>query len=322
MASSERSALAYALGVLVALIAAGVGLFYVVDVFHLIPVSYSLIVRVLIALALGALTISLVGRIVRNATRRWMSFRRAGLVYSVYSLVAYVVLALVLLAVAGVNGVALLAGGTFAGLVLGLAGQTVLSNFIAGVTLLFVRPFGPGDRITLTTWQYSLIAPVYPPKFYSNDFLVPGYTGIVEELGLVYSRIRQDDGIRVRFPNNVLIQAAILSHDVAERWVRVKYEIPPTIDPERLIPRVEEIVRASDWVARPDSIRVWVHQATMGSYVVSVDALCKGSVEEPPRSALLIQIMKLVREMATASHPPTAPAASSGASRGVRSPAS
>ncbi|EQD43594.1 MscS mechanosensitive ion channel, partial [mine drainage metagenome] len=192
------------------------------------------------------------------------------MVYSLYQLVSYVVLALLLFAVAGVNGIALLAGGTFAGLVVGLAGQTVLSNLIAGVMLLFVRPFGPGDRITLTTWQYSLIAPVYPPKFYSNDLLVPGYTGIVEELGLIYSRIRQDDGIRVRFPNNVLIQAAILSHDVAERWVRVKYEIPPAIDPEQLISRAEEMVRTSDWVARPDSVRVWVHQATIGSYVISV----------------------------------------------------
>lgn len=319
MASSERSAVAYALGILVALIAAGVGLFYVVDVFHLVPVSYALIVRVLIALVLGVLAISLVGRVVRKATRRWMSFRRAGLVYSLYQLVSYVVLAFLLFAVAGVNGIALLAGGTFAGLVVGLAGQTVLSNLIAGVMLLFVRPFGPGDRITLTTWQYSLIAPVYPPKFYSNDLLVPGYTGIVEELGLIYSRIRQDDGIRVRFPNNVLIQAAILSHDVAERWVRVKYEIPPTIDPEQLISRAEEIVRTSDWVARPDSVRVWVHQATIGSYVISVDALCKGNVEEPPRSALLIQIMKLVREMSAASNPPTAPM-SSGAPRGVPSP--
>ncbi len=307
MPSSEHSTVAYALAIFIALIAAGVGLFYAVDVFRLVPLSYALVFRVLLTLVLGVLAISLVGRIVRKAAQSWMSYRRAGLIYSVYQFVTYVVLAFLLFAVAGVNGVALLAGGTFAGLVLGLAGQTVLSNLVAGIMLLFVRPFAPGDRVTLTTWQYSFLAPVYPPKFYSNDLLVPGYTGVVEELGLVYSRIRQDDGIPVRFPNSVLIQAAVLSHNVTERWVRVKQEVPPSIDPELLIRRVAEIGRKSEWVARPDSVRVQVHHAAIGSYVISVDALCKGNAEEPPRSALLIQMMKLVREMSATSHPPEAP---------------
>ena len=319
MASPERVSVAYAVSVFIALIAAGVGLLYIVDVFHLVPASYALLARVLITLVLGIVAVALVGRVVRRAAKTWMSYRRAGLVYSVYQFAAYVVLAFVLFAVAGVNGVALLAGGTFAGLVLGLAGQTVLSNLVAGIMLLFVRPFAPGDRVTLTTWQYSLIAPVYPPKFYSNDLLVPGYTGVVEELGLVYSRIRQDDGIRVRFPNNVLIQAAILSHNVTERWVRVKHEIPASIDAELLIPRVEETVRRSDWVVRPDSVRVQVHHATLGSYVISVDAVCRGNAEEPPRSALLIRIMKLVREM-SAAPAPARPHTSS--SSGVTAPTS
>ncbi len=47
-------------------------------------------------------------------------------------------LAVTVLLALGANAVALLAGGTFAGLVLGLAGQTVISNVIAGVSLLFV----------------------------------------------------------------------------------------------------------------------------------------------------------------------------------------
>jgi Small-conductance mechanosensitive channel len=47
-------------------------------------------------------------------------------------------------------GAALAAGG-FAGLVLGLASQDVLSNIFGGIMLLISRPYKIGDRITLST---------------------------------------------------------------------------------------------------------------------------------------------------------------------------
>lgn len=311
---SDQSALLLAVLMVVVFIIGGSAVYLLVVQAHIIPVSYALVFRVVLAAGFGILAVVLAGRVVLGAAGRFASPRHVRILFTVYRLIAYVLLALLLLYVAGINGVALLAGGTFAGLVLGLASQTALANLIAGILLLLTRPFAPGDRITIVTWQYGLLMPAYPPKFYSQDFVIPGYTGLVEDLGLFYTAMRMDDGAPIKLPNSIVIQAAVLSHDLPNRWVRLKYEIPPRVDPARLLPRLAEAVRADEWVVRPESVRVLVNQATVASYVVSVDALCRGAQEEEPRSALYLKVMGIVREMAEAvalpapgASPPSAP---------------
>ena len=283
------------------LVVLGVFLYLVIERLRLVPLTYDLELKLALVAVLGYLAVRFVGGVVGTAARRWAGPNRGLLLVSVYRLVAYTALALALLIVVGVNSIALLTGGTFAGLVLGLAAQTVISNVMAGIFLLFVRPFEPGDRITMTTWQYGLIAPMYPPKFYSQDTLIPGYTGVVTDIGIAYTSMELDDGTTFRLPNSVLIGAGIISHELSRRWVRLKYEVPPTIDPEQLLPRLARAVRGSRWVFDPTSVRVMVNQATMSSYVIAVDALCRGNQEEPPRSELLVMTMRLVKELASAS---------------------
>lgn len=282
---------------LIGLIAAGLVGYRLMERFNLVPSSLALWVQVALVIGLGFVAIQVFRPVVSAAVRRWGNPRRSSLLLSFYSVIAYVVLVVAVLLVMGVNTIALIAGGTFAGLVLGLASQTVLSNVIAGIFLLFVAPFSPGDRITVTTWQYALLAPTYPPKFYSQDTLVPGYTGTVTGIGITYTSMRLDDGTTFKVPNNILVQAAVISHETRERWIRLKYEVPHSVPPETLLPRLTQAIRRSHWISTPESVSVLVNQATMNSYVISVDALCRGSFEEPPRSALLLLTMKIVREM-------------------------
>lgn len=140
-------------------------------------------------------------------------------------------------------GAALAAGG-FAGLVLGLATQNVLSNIFGGILLIFSRAYKIGDRVTIVTWQYGLLAPTYPPKFFSNDFLLPGYTGEVIDISLLYTIIYTDEKIPVKIPNSVMIQAAIFIHNQEEkRRVRTKYEISKDLEPEIVIPVLKERIQ-------------------------------------------------------------------------------
>ncbi|MHB8351096.1 MAG: mechanosensitive ion channel family protein [Thermoplasmata archaeon] len=292
----------------VGLIAAGIALYYFIEHLKVIPISYDLVFRLALVFLLGYLLVVLVGRVLVGMAPRWAGARRGARILSVYRFIAYTGLFVALLETAGVSSLALLAGGTFAGIVIGLAGQTVLSNVMAGLFLLFVRPFEPGDRITMTTWQYGQLAAAYPPKFFSQDLIVPGFTGVVFDIGIAYTTLTLDDATRFRMPNSILIQAAVISHELTERWVRLKYEVPPTVPPERLLPMLAAELASNPWIAHPDSIRVRVNQATQASYVISVDAVCKGNLEEPPRSALLIATMRTVRELAlaeAAAHPGT-----------------
>ncbi|MDG6983289.1 MAG: mechanosensitive ion channel family protein [Nitrososphaerota archaeon] len=277
--------------------AIGAGLYYVLFVLKVIPFSAVSTVELIAAAGLGFVIITVLGREITKVAVRLFGERRGSMVYSVYRFIAYIALALSLLALVGVSGTELLAGGTFAGLVLGLAGQTVLANIVAGVMILFTRPYEIDDRITFTTWQFGVIAPIYPPKFYSNDLLTPGYSGIVRDIGLAYTEIRLDDGPMIKVPNNVMAQAAIVSHDLSERWVRTKYEVPSTIEPGRFLSEVSKAVKKNEWVTQPDSVQVMLNAATSTVYVVSVDALCRGQYEEPPRSSILLDLMSTVEAL-------------------------
>lgn len=72
--------------------------------------------------------------------------------------------------------------------VIGLAAQGTLSNVVAGIVLAFSQPIRLGDRVS-----------------------IDGYEGVVEELGLSYSRLRSEDGTSIEFPNALLAQKAIVS---------------------------------------------------------------------------------------------------------------
>jgi small conductance mechanosensitive channel len=302
----------------VALAVVGAVLYTLIGRYKVLPTTDFGYLRIVLIVGLGLVAVVVVGRIIHAITSRFSGKRHAGLIVDVYRIIAYTVLVLVALYAIGVNGYALLAGGTFAGLVIGLASQTALSNFVAGVVLLMARPFEPGDRLTFTTWQYGLLMPSYPPRFYSDDMLIPGFTGTVQDIGLMYTELRLDQGPKVVFPNSIVIQGAVVSHESTERWVRVKYEVPPTVEPRVLLPVVRDAVAQDDWVVAKKSVRVYVNAATMASTVISVDALCAGNLEEPPRSALYLRIRDAVASLG-ASKPPTDPHGSTGS--GAQPPA-
>ncbi len=299
MSEQKKYTRLIALGIsfIIVLVIAGILFYYALNVYHIIPISQSNVAELAIAAVLGYLIIVFLGREIQRISTKLLGARRGDTIYLVFRYVGFIILALVLLAIVGVSGTDLLAGGAFAGLVIGLAGQTVLSNVIAGTMLLIARPFEIGDRITFATWQFGMIAPVYPPKYYSNDLLIPGYTGTVENLGFLYSIIKSDDGPPMKVPNSVMVQAVIVAHDVKERWVRTRFEVPSSIPPEKLLGILNEKLKENEWISDPQSLRILVNTTTINSYVITVDAICKGGYEEPPRSSILLQLITLVSKL-------------------------
>ena len=285
--------------VIAVLLVVGAAIYYVLSALRLIPISLAAAAQVIAVLILGALTVELVARGLRGMTSRAFDVRRGGEVAVAFRFLAYVALALIVLAFAGVTGTTLLAGGTFAGLVLGLAGTTVLSNIIGGVLLLIAHPYEIGDRVTVTTWQYGMVVPSYPGKFFSDDRLVVGYTGVVLDLSLTYTSLTLDEGPLMKIPNNVMVQAAVLKH-ATPRWVRTRYEVAGHPDPEQLIETVEVAVRRNPWVVDPYRVQVTVQAITPTSTILAIDALCKSAFEDPPRSSILIDVSRALSAFTTA----------------------
>ncbi len=281
------------ISVIAVLLIVAAAIYYVLSVLQLIPVSLSTAAQVVAALILGVLAVELVARGLRALASRAFNVRRGGEVAVAFRFLAYIAVALVVFALLGVTGTTLLAGGTFAGLVLGLAGTTVLSNIIGGVLLLIAHPYEIGDRVTVSTWQYGMVVPAYPGKFFSDDRLIVGYTGVVQDLSLTYTTLSLDEGPLMKVPNNIMVQAAILKHSTP-RWVRTRYEVSGHPEPEQLIEAVETAVRRNPWIVDPYRVQVTVQAITPTSTILAIDALCKSAFEDPPRSSILIDVARAV----------------------------
>lgn len=94
----------------------------------------------------------------------------------------YVVLALFILNAAGVNLKALWGATGIAGIAIGFASQTTMSNLISGLFVLGERTFKVGDFIS-----------------------VNGVSGTVDSVGLLSAKVHNLDNQVIRIPNSVII---------------------------------------------------------------------------------------------------------------------
>jgi small-conductance mechanosensitive channel len=144
---------------------------------------------------------------------RHMDPSTAGPVEFLVRLVAVAATALGALAVGGISFHALLVGGAFTAVVLGLAAQQTLGNLFAGMVLLSARPFRLGERIRLQAGAVGGSA-----------------EGIVSQQGLLYTTLARGDD-RILIPNNVVLAAAVVpirEPDSVDVRVRLNSGVRPT----------------------------------------------------------------------------------------------
>ncbi|MCT4334734.1 mechanosensitive ion channel family protein [Paracoccus sp. YLB-12] len=92
---------------------------------------------------------------------------------------------------------ALLASVSVASVVFGLAAQSTLSNFVAGMSLIFYRPFRLGDKLQIS-------APTGVE------------TGIVEDVSLGYTVLKTFDNRRVIMSNSSISSATMINLSARE----------------------------------------------------------------------------------------------------------
>jgi len=134
----------------------------------------------------------------------------------------WVLVALLLLANAGVEITPLIAGLGVGGIAIALAVQTVLSDLLASLSILLDKPFVVGD------------------------FLIVGdLMGNVENIGLKTTRIRSLSGEQLVFSNNDLLSSRIRNYGrMRER--RATFEVGVTYEtPREKLARIPEILKAA-----------------------------------------------------------------------------
>lgn len=119
----------------------------------------------------------------------------------------------------------LLASSAIVGLVIGLAAQRTLSNFVAGVMIGLSQPIRLGDRVGVQEGE-----------------------GVVEEIGLVYTRIRQDDRTRLVIPNERLASDTIRNSTIVsrERLAEITVPVPRDKDLQAVVDLLREVAAPSE----------------------------------------------------------------------------
>lgn len=280
--------------ILVIAIGLAVGTAYIISDILKLPIDIINVVDTVIIVLVGIISVNLIAKSLKSKVGDYIGKTTSESISLVVQILGYTIIGIIALTTLHVGISSALFSGTVLGLVLGLAIQTSLSNVFAGLFLILSKPFNIGDRVTITTWQYGLLAPVYPPKFWSNDFLIPGYTGIITDISLMYTTILTDENVVMKIPNSVMIQAAVFVHNEEYRLVRTKYEVPKDIDPDEIIPLIEENIKKLSFIVKDPQIKVL--DTTLNTYVIVIDAYCKGQYEEPPRSEIIKVIMRTVKE--------------------------
>lgn len=173
-------------------------------------------VQIAVALALVAIGWALAraaSRFVGPTFLRRMDPATAGTFGFLIRLLTIILTIVVALGIAGVQLQALVVGGGFTAVIVGLAAQQTLGNAIAGMVLLSARPFRVGERVR---FQAGAVGGTVE--------------GIVSSLGLLYTTLSRGAD-RVMIPNNVVLAAVVVplrEPDAVDVKVRLTSGVRPT----------------------------------------------------------------------------------------------
>src|SRR6266516_3760765 len=140
---------------------------------------------------------------------------------SVTTTIMFVGLLSALLVIPQVRVVAggLLASSAVLGIVVGFASQRTLGNFVAGLLIAFTQPVRLGD-----------------------DVVFEGTPGVVEEIGLIYTFVRTENGDRLVIPNEKLASDTIRNSTIRsrEKVAEISLQVPLGKDLVAVVDRLRE----------------------------------------------------------------------------------
>ena len=152
-----------------------------------------------------------------EAITRYRILRR-----SVTTAIVFVGLLSALLAIPQVRAVAggLLASSAVLGIVVGFASQRTLGNFVAGLLIAFTQPVRLGDEV-----------------------VVEDTHGVVEEIGLIYTFVRTENGDRLVIPNEKLVSDTIRNSTIRsrEKVAEISLQVPLGKDVGTVVDRLRVV---------------------------------------------------------------------------------
>lgn len=184
----------------------------------LADISWEQLIPAAVVLLLGLILIKLLLKLLDTAMRRSALEKTAyTLLRSFFKILLWVLLALILCGMLGINVTSLVALLSVVTLAISLSVQNLLTNVISGIILLASKPFKVGDYVEIG--QQS---------------------GTVHELGMLYTKILTLDHCVVEIPNSNITANEIINHTASGKRridlsISASYDATPTQVREALL---------------------------------------------------------------------------------------
>lgn len=175
------------------------------------------IARSVVILALGFFLAFVLSQLIIRPLSSRLSPQSRLIIRKAVSYTLSIVVIVMILREFGFQLTTLLGAAGIAGIAIGFAAQTGLSNIISGIFLVFEKPFEVGDVIRLGE-----------------------HTGFVESIDLLSLTLRTFDNITIRIPNETLVKGMLIN--VTRHPIR-RYDIPLGISYDQDVDRVMNVLR-------------------------------------------------------------------------------
>lgn len=153
---------------------------------QLIDPRYSTFLKVGVAATIGYIVINSVASIFYQLSYDALK-KNADIIRILIRIVGAIIVISIIISYLSEDPIIAASIGTITGIVIGFASQNVIGNLISGLYLAITRPFRIGDKAT-----------------------VFGNTGIIFDIGLLNTRLRNDDGHIIIAPNMSMVSTTII----------------------------------------------------------------------------------------------------------------
>ncbi len=273
-----------------------IGTFFIIIIYimtkvlNIVPIKYSNLVE---ALFVSIILYILLRIFLRVFEKILLNRTNKGILKPVLftlSILGYFVIILSALAIMGVDLSSVVLGSAFGSVIIGMAAQTVLSNFFGGVLILWAKPFIIGDYVEISTWQYNYLFPAASPKFFSRDEFRASIRGMVEDITVFFVTIKEPEGNFVKIPNNVVIQSTIATN-LKDRSSTIRIEIPRGINFQLLKEMIEREIKSFETIKY---LSIIIEEITISTYLVKITFNAEITDKERLRSDILERISNII----------------------------
>ncbi len=175
--------------------------------------SYQNYINAIVALALGWKLIDIISNHIYRTTKKVTDEPTAQLAKSLTKIAGLLILLTVIVTTFNISAAASLTLGSFTGLVVGMATQSVLKNVAAGIFIIFTQKIKPGEKITI-------IKDIREENYeeYQNENLTKRWhkiskstiaSGVVKDITIMYTVLETDDGNTIMIPSATLLEATL-----------------------------------------------------------------------------------------------------------------